>query len=385
MIRILYGVQATGNGHISRARQMAPRLAARGARVTWLFSGRDRGSLEDMEVFGDFACRRGLSFVSTAGRVSRTATMRSVAPLRFLADLRALRLADYDLVVTDYEPLSAWAARLRGVRSVGIGHQYAFLHGIPKARDPLGSAVLAGFAPPARPLGLHWHHFDAPLFPPIIDANLERAACGEDFTLVYLPFEDRPTVLGLLRSLAPHRFVVYAPGSRPERHGNVDVRPTNVAGFRRALRRCARVICNAGFELVSECLHLGVPVLVRPLEGQVEQQSNARALETLKWGRVVSELRMAPLRAWLTATPPAVRVRYPDVAAALADWLCDGAREGELEPLRRRLWAGCRIDVPWPQPLAGGTWHTGTKSWWRSPCIGGRSGHSAVGQRVRSS
>jgi hypothetical protein len=31
-----------------------------------------------------------------------------------------------DLVVTGYEPATAWIARRRGLRSVGIGHLYAF-------------------------------------------------------------------------------------------------------------------------------------------------------------------------------------------------------------------------------------------------------------------
>lgn len=385
MIHILYGVQATGNGHISRARQMAPWLAARGARVTWLFSGRNRESLGDMDVFGDFAWRPGFTFVTSAGRIERAATIRSAAPLRFLRDIKALRPQDYDLVVTDYEPLTAWAARLRGVHSVGIGHQYAFHHDIPGVRDAVGSALLAGFAPASRPIGLHWHHFEAPLFPPIIDTGLERVANGNDLTLVYLPFEDTKRVVALLKTLAPYRFVVYAPGAAEERHDNVEVRPTDVQGFRQTLQLCTRVICNAGFELVSECLHLGIPVLVRPLTGQVEQLSNARALETLNGGQVMVELNAPQVREWLRATPALVQIRYPDVALALADWLCGGARERELEPLRRRLWAGCQLQGSPSQPSTGDAWHTGTKSSWRSPAIGGRNGHSAVGQPVRSS
>ena len=43
------------------------------------------------------------------------------------------------------------------------------------------------------------------------------------------------------------------------------------------------------------------------------------------------------LRTWLEAPSPG-RIRYPDVAGELADWLLAGAKE-ELASLSRRLWA----------------------------------------------
>ena len=53
-MRILYGVQATGQGHISRARAMAEAFEPLGVEVCWLFSGRPRGRLFDMEPFGHY-------------------------------------------------------------------------------------------------------------------------------------------------------------------------------------------------------------------------------------------------------------------------------------------------------------------------------------------
>ncbi|HCS28312.1 MAG TPA: glycosyltransferase, partial [Spongiibacteraceae bacterium] len=51
-MRILYGVQGTGNGHISRARMMARHFTLRGSKVDYLFSGRDLGRYFDMQCFG---------------------------------------------------------------------------------------------------------------------------------------------------------------------------------------------------------------------------------------------------------------------------------------------------------------------------------------------
>ena len=55
--KILYGVQGTGQGHISRARGVAHALKDYDVDVTWLFSGRDKDKLFDMEPFGDFKHR----------------------------------------------------------------------------------------------------------------------------------------------------------------------------------------------------------------------------------------------------------------------------------------------------------------------------------------
>lgn len=71
-MKVLYGVQATGNGHITRARVMAPALKQAGVDVDYLFSGRPADELFDMELFGDYQTRRGLTFTwERAQKLSR--------------------------------------------------------------------------------------------------------------------------------------------------------------------------------------------------------------------------------------------------------------------------------------------------------------------------
>ena len=60
--------------------------------------------------------------------------------------------------------------------------------------------------------------------------------------------------------------------------------------FKLDLRASAGVICNAGFELISECLQWGKPVLTRPLAGQMEQRSTAEALRQLGYATVLGKL-----------------------------------------------------------------------------------------------
>ncbi|ELI9684925.1 glycosyltransferase, partial [Vibrio vulnificus] len=68
-MKILYGVQGTGNGHIARARAMANAFAAQHCQVDFLFSGRDPKRYFSMEAFGQYKTCRGLTFATKNGRV----------------------------------------------------------------------------------------------------------------------------------------------------------------------------------------------------------------------------------------------------------------------------------------------------------------------------
>ncbi|MAT91351.1 MAG: hypothetical protein CME59_01995 [Halioglobus sp.] len=337
-MKILYGVQATGQGHISRARAMAAAFARHPqVEVQWLFSGRPRDKLFDMQPFGDYLHRRGLTFATDSGRIRYRATVTGNNPAQFLRDVRELDLARYDLVVTDFEPVCAWAARRHGVRSIGIGHQYAFgAHTPVRGGNALGRFIMRHFAPVDLALGLHWAPYGGTVLPPILDLpDLPLREAGH--ILVYLPFEDQEAVTRLLGEIPGQEFVQYASGLRHETRGNVTRHPANTQTFKRHLASSVGVICNSGFELVSECLHWRKPVLTKPLNGQMEQLSNALALEQLGYATTCDELTCRDIRRWLAdpLRPPACG--FPDVAAALARWLASGCREAPAI-LARELW-----------------------------------------------
>ena len=48
---ILYGINATGNGHISRARVIISELKQRGHNITTIISGNDKNKIFDIDDF----------------------------------------------------------------------------------------------------------------------------------------------------------------------------------------------------------------------------------------------------------------------------------------------------------------------------------------------
>ena len=345
-LRILYGVQGTGNGHISRSREIICNLKADGHDVQVIVSGRDPALLWEMEAFEPFVALEGLTFSTQRGRLQYLKTARHLNFFKFYADIRRFDARGVDVVITDFEPVSARIARRFRLPSIGVGHQYAFRHRIPIAGyDPAAVYVIRNFAPADHCLGLHWHHFDQPILPPIIPSRMpvESTPIPNDI-LVYLPFEDLRDIRWLLAPFEAHRFFVYHQLSAASHEGHLRLRPYSRQGFLKDLAESSGVITNAGFELASEALHLGKKVLVKPLARQMEQMSNAKALKVLNLGTVMKRLDRDAVDGFLAKRPVAA-VRYPDVARLIADWV--GAGDwSDVKTLSRLAWNQTVFEIP---------------------------------------
>ncbi len=337
MKKILYGIQGTGNGHLARARALVPELRLAGFDLDFILTGRNREDYFNMELFEGFECYPGLSLISEKGKLKPWATMTSNSFVGFLKDVRKLDVKQYDLVISDFEPLTAWASRLAKVKCLGISHQAAFSFDVPKVRGYLGSKLLMhNFAPADSYVGLHWHNFGQPILPPLIE-KLSLKPVIEDKILVYMGFEAVDDVLRFVEPFKDFEFHVYCKAEQERTIGNVKLKPFSHQGFHRDLDDCAGVISNAGFELASECLFLGKKLLMKPLLGQYEQHCNALAMQTLKRATVIQNLNGSMLEKWLNL-PGHHPISYPNVALELARWIKNGQQETVSE-LAERMWA----------------------------------------------
>jgi uncharacterized protein (TIGR00661 family) len=326
-MRIFYGVQGTGNGHITRARVMAKELYKAGIEVDFQFTGRAFDKYFDMSVFNGYQLRDGLTFSFNKGQVNYFKTLLTSKPIVFVKDVKKLDLAKYDLVISDFEPVTAWAAKTQGVPVLGIGHQYAFNHKIPReGSDPLAEMVMKFYAPVDIGVGLHWHHFGQPVLPPIIETHKEAKEAIKNKIIVYLPFEDTKAVIKHLLPFKNFDFHIYTAELAPSPVDFIVCKPLSREGFQQDLVDCSGIISNAGFELASEALQMGIKILAKPLHAQMEQISNAAALQQLGYGHVMHDMDGAAIDHWLH-NAHAVQITYPNTARILVDWLQDGMPE----------------------------------------------------------
>lgn len=321
-MKVFYGVQGTGNGHITRARSIASEMKKFDIEVDFLFSGRPVNKYFDMQVFGNYSTAKGVTFNISNGQVNLIKTGLEVDIYQLFKDINQLDLSVYDVVISDYEPITSWAAKQQNIPVVGIGHQYAFDYNIPKQGfNTISSSIMKKFAPTNIGVGLHWHHFDQPILPPIINTYFTNSAYADNKIVVYLPFENQDQVVKLLAPFTDFQFTVYAPDYHPPRlHNHIQYNLPTSVGFKNDLQSCAGVICNAGFELVSESLVLGKKLLVKPVTGQAEQCSNAHALEQLRYGVRMDTLNSSIVSNWLNTTE-STRVYYPNVAYNIVERL----------------------------------------------------------------
>lgn len=315
-------MQGTGNGHITRARVMAEAFKrTRGIQVDYLFSGRDASKYFDMEVFGHYRTRRGLTFTHKNGAIDKLNTLRTLCPWEWAKDVNDLDLSDYHLVLNDFEPITAWAAKRQNIPSIAISHQAAFIHPVPKrGQQVLDRLIMRYFAPTDIELGVHWYHFGHNIMPPFIQQPWSEAA-PKSHILVYLPFENTAAIKALLESCREHVFEIFHPDLQHEQDANnLRWRKPSKDGFHYSLHSCAGVIANGGFELASECLHLGKKMLIKPLDGQFEQLSNALTLETLGLCNTMEQLDLDIVQRWLTQ-PQGQCVKFPTDPQPLVDWI----------------------------------------------------------------
>lgn len=342
-MKILFGVQGTGNGHISRSRELCSRLREAGHEVEVIISGRRESELKEVDVFEPYRVLKGMTLVTHRGKMNYVETLFQMDLARLMADVLSLDLSGVDLVITDFEPVTSTAARLRNVLAVGFGHQYAFKTDIPVAK---GTAIekytLMNFATAKYNVGLHWHHFNEPIFPPVIPEYLYKTHLVEKIgnkVLVYLPFEEVEDIDDLVTPFGEYEFYIYGKVTEDSDVGNLHYRGYSREGFLNDLKESSGVVCNAGFELPGEALHLGKKLLFKPLKGQIEQESNALALEELDYGMTMKNLEREILGEWLSR-PDREPLCYSKTVDYITEWITKRDWE-DIQKYVDAAWADC--------------------------------------------
>ena len=340
-MKILFGVQGTGNGHISRSRELVRKLKEDGHDVDVIISGRKEEELKEVEIFEPFRVMKGMTLVTHKGKMDYFETMFQLDLVRLTSDIVTLDTKGIELIITDFDPITSIAARTRNIPSIGFGHQYAFAYDIPMARGTFFEKyILLNFAPARYNAGLHWSHFNQPLFPPVIPAALYGqvdVTIIEKKILVYLPFEEVEDITLFLSPFSGYEFYVYGKVRHSSDEGHLHFREYSREGFLGDLMECNGVVCNAGFELPGEALHLGKKLLLRPLDGQIEQQSNALGMVELGYGMAMESLDGSVLAEWLQK-PCREPLHYARTVDYIAEWIASGQWD-ELSKYTDAAWA----------------------------------------------
>jgi len=282
-MKILYGIQGTGHGHISRAREILPKLAEHG-HIDALLSG--YGCKLDLDGYITYR-KRGLSFVyNNKGSIDLLETLKNIQPVRFLTDVKTLPLDQYDLIINDFEPVTAWAAKTAGIPCIGLSHQASFLSDKvprPDYPSPISEQIIRQFAPSSRAYGFHFKRYDDFIEPPIIRSEvLQLNPEYRNHVTVYLPAYDYQTLREIFKPVKSVRWHIFSPYcEKKEINDHILIHPIDNEAFLKSIESCIGVITNAGFETCAEAMYLEKKIMTIPIGRQYEQQCNAAAMKQL--------------------------------------------------------------------------------------------------------
>ena len=316
-IKMLYAVQATGNGHLSRSMEFYP-VFSKYADVDILVSG----------IQGDLRLpyeptykRHGLSYVfGKKGGVDYWKTLKSLRPLTLIRDIIALDLSPYDLVVSDFEPISAWKSKFKGKKCVALSHQAAFLSSKsprPQKKSLFAEFLFRYFSPCTDKRGLHFKAYDDFILTPVVRSEIRgiQTTYRDNHVLVYLPSYSEELLIRYLKQIEHVSWKVFSKHTQVTSHeDNVDIYPVGTRHWNEALKVCGSAIIGSGFEGSSEMLFLKKKIMSIPMSNQYEQLCNAESLKELGV-RIVYEIDDRfenEVRDWLLKDEPVV-VDYPYV------------------------------------------------------------------------
>lgn len=315
-MRILFGIQATGNGHISRSTEIYKLLKQHPdvTRLDVLISGGKAQMSLPFEVNYEY---KGLSFYY--GKKGKISILKSIGKAGFISIAAALwkvPFKKYDLIISDFEPITLWGAKIAGVKRVGIGNMYSMTsRKFPKTKGSWATRMVARIMCPAKnKIGMHFTRFDDFIYYPVIRSEIRDALVfNRNFVLVYLTgYSDKELTECFTQFPLRHKnFIIYSKTSREQQVvANCIIKPLDNDSFTQDIASCGGVITAAGFQTVSEALYLGKKLFVIPIKKQSEQLSNTRILQEMGVA-TATDLDVNLIRAWLDEANT-VQIKFDD-------------------------------------------------------------------------
>ncbi|MDB5284204.1 MAG: glycosyl transferase, partial [Bacteroidota bacterium] len=267
---------------------------------------------------------KGFSFYY--GKKGKISVLKSIGKANFLSAIIGLLkvpFKKYDLIISDFEPITLWGAMIAGVKRVGIGNMYSVTSDkYPKTKGTSTTKFFAKIMCPARnKIAMHFKKFDDFIYYPVIRNEIRNAVpADKNFALVYLnSFSDEELMQCFGQAMFDNqKFVIYSKTSEiAYARGNCEVKPLNNETFTQDIANCSCVITAGGFQTISEALYLGKKLFVIPIKKQSEQIGNAKVLAEMgvKTSTILDPLEV---RTWLD-NPNKVQIKFDDDLQKIVD------------------------------------------------------------------
>lgn len=315
--KLLYGICGIGRGHTDRQRPLVEHFAKRARMVIFgygeslhfysrRFEGNENVLVEPVAVPFYVGNKQGLDFEATSKAPQNQGIDFLAINSRAMAKAQDF-LGKPDLVMSDYEPTAAQYAYTKASPLVTIDQQSKYLVGdFPQELNDCGYKDeverLRLFFPQAdRRIACSFFGVtkkpeikeEVEICAPIVKdeiLNMQRRPGPERSILVYLSSQQEfgqtaqeiAAICGNQREAVFHLFLPKGSPAMTTKN-NVHFYSQGDPRFRDILSSCSGIVSTAGHSLLSEAMHLGVPVYAMPLP-LYEQQMNAHIINSNDFG-----------------------------------------------------------------------------------------------------
>ena len=294
-MKILFGVQTEGNGHITQCIATKQYLQSQGIEVTTAFAAKKKRGLpkyftDEFNVI-DY---NGFDFVfDNVGRVViwKTIVKNTFELPRlivsFIKICTIIQKEKPDAIFNYYEPLVGLTALFfKNIKYVSFGHQYAMDSVIyPRINGYIVQKLFLSIINKitsirAKIVALSYYEFnDATMIvsPPILRAeSYSISDKKEDFVLVYLMNEDMlPQLISQAKKYPDINIQCFTKLTKQyDELPNLKLFNLDGKLFQEKMKVCKAVVCSGGFETSAEAIYQNKPLLMIPMPNHYEQHAN---------------------------------------------------------------------------------------------------------------
>jgi uncharacterized protein (TIGR00661 family) len=308
-MKILYAIQTTGNGHFTRSKEIISVLNKR-VEVDVVYSGPKNKLLNiDNKVINHY---KGLTlFYTKKGQINWIQTFFKNNFFRAIIDIIQCNTNAYDMIINDFEPITAWSCYLKNRKCVSLSNQYAILSDkkfLKSTKYRFTLLFLRYFAPTKEGYGFHLTKRKKNIFHPVVREELKKTnVVVKDFYLVYLPNYSIEKLIQFFTHFKSYKWRIFSPlVENSYTFKNIKFEQINEKKFIKALLSSKGVISSSGFSTLSEALYLSKPLITIPINSHFEQIYNSSIIEKLG-GTVLDELSLKnkqKLQKWLDDLAP---------------------------------------------------------------------------------
>jgi uncharacterized protein (TIGR00661 family) len=332
--RILWGVCGIGNGHTFRQLPLIEHFAKENSIVIFGYNNSHRffqdyfanhPNITTSKVAVSFypGNSEGLDFKAMINRPGNTTEQSSINAQAMAHAWDVLRHPD--LVVSDYEPVSAQYAYAHDAPLITVDQQSKYLVGdfptllngqtyideqmrlrmfFPKANERIACSF---FTTPRKPEAKE----NVTVYPSVLRDQigyLERnPSTGNKIIIIYVSSQQDfrqsfSEISDICAGFSDVDFHYFTKDVSKTATANVTVHEAGDKQFYDILKKCNGIITTAGHSLLSEAMYLGIPVYALPLP-LYEQQMNAHVINANGFGLLSDKLETADLRHFIANLP----------------------------------------------------------------------------------